>query len=905
MGLFRLSLTPGINSQQSQTLNRGGWWAGNLIRWRDGLPEKVGGWQKLFQTALAGVARAIHAWEDLSTAINMLFGTSAGPEVYTATLAAPDAGTLTPLGLVRRTIGVISATQMSVTLGSTTVQVVDPSSFTAVGDQVVILMATSVGGRIIPANTTVTVATVISADSWTFNMTYPALSSGLATVPHFVLSPGQALQTIKFPAHGYLVGDMFPVDQTTSYNLVTLTGTINFTIEAGTFLTVTNVIDANNFQFVGGPYSSNWTGTGTQEIFEGTNNSSGVFTFGNWYAYVITAPAGDPQWYLDNLGQTGLLVYTPSPLFVYNTPLGGAYAGRTTASTIGAQSGILYPGLVLEPVLTTVGGIGSPLINVNQSSHGYSLGNTVRFNVHTTIGGRTLVTGTNVTVTSVVDANNFRFNMASNALNTNNGASPLFSINATGTVQTVTLPSHGLVTGNSFTFELLTHYDAVIGSASVNFDLPASTVVVTVVDPNTFTFVGGPYSSTWPAVPIVIAEGYNVVAGVIATLPIWFNAVNTIPTMQQTWLGLLPDIYSVGLSPLGVIGANPITAPQLNNGMFVAMPQAQVIVFGTEAVFGSGIIDPLLTRFSDAGSYTDWTASATNQAGSYRLSRGSKIVGGIQAPQTTLLFTDVDLWTMAYVGPPFVYSFTILQTGCGMIAPKACAVLGRTTIWMGKKNFFAFSEGGVKTLQCPIWDIIFNDINDEFVDRIHLGANSAFHEIIGWWVSESGGGTEIDRAFKVNVITGEWDYADAQYARTAWIDESVFGNAIGATPGLHVMEHEVGYDNDGLAMTNVFLESGYSDYADGGIIPCITEFIPDFKWFGTYPIIAVTFKSQKYPGELPYVKGPYYMDSTNRHIRPRVRGRQIAMRLDWPERVGYNARLGAPRIRVASDGTRP
>src|SRR4029079_14230907 len=62
------------------------------------------------------------------------------------------------------------------------------------------------------------------------------------------------------------------------------------------------------------------------------------------------------------------------------------------------------------------------------------------------------------------------------------------------------------------------------------------------------------------------------------------------------------------------------TAPSLNAGMIVAMPQAQVITVGAEV---PGVQDPMLIRWSDAGTYDVWTASITNQAGSLRLSKGS------------------------------------------------------------------------------------------------------------------------------------------------------------------------------------------------------------------------------------------------------------------------------------------
>jgi len=172
------------------------------------------------------------------------------------------------------------------------------------------------------------------------------------------------------------------------------------------------------------------------------------------------------------------------------------------------------------------------------------------------------------------------------------------------------------------------------------------------------------------------------------------------------------------------------TAPQKNNGMFVAMPQAQVIVFGTEGLMGDPTtFDPLKLRWSDAGTYDVWSATVSNQAGTYRLSRGSKIVGGVQAPQTTLILTDTDLWGVSYVGPPLVYGFTILGAGCGLVAPHAIVTLGNTTYWLSRKGVWAFGANGVQNLPCSVWDYIFENLDTVNINKCHAAANATSNEV--------------------------------------------------------------------------------------------------------------------------------------------------------------------------------
>lgn len=140
-------------------------------------------------------------------------------------------------------------------------------------------------------------------------------------------------------------------------------------------------------------------------------------------------------------------------------------------------------------------------------------------------------------------------------------------------------------------------------------------------------------------------------------------------------------------------------APDNNIGMFVAMPQAQVVVFGAEV---SGTQDPLLIRWCDAGNYNIWTASITNQAGSYRLSRGSRCVGALQAQLGATIWTDTDMWSMQYSGPPFIYSFTMIGTNCGLLSQNGATTYASSVYWISSKGFFRRGGGGVEPITCPV-----------------------------------------------------------------------------------------------------------------------------------------------------------------------------------------------------------
>ena len=175
-------------------------------------------------------------------------------------------------------------------------------------------------------------------------------------------------------------------------------------------------------------------------------------------------------------------------------------------------------------------------------------------------------------------------------------------------------------------------------------------------------------------------------------------------------------------------------APPVNEGMFVAMPQRQIVAWGSTF---NGIKDPLLIRYCDVDNYNDWILSPTNQAGSYRIPKGSHIIQCIQGPQQGLVWTDLGVWAMQYVGQPFVYQFSEIGTGCGLIGRKAAGSVNGVVYWMGQSQFYRLSGGGVEPIRCPIWDVVFQDLDTTNLNSIRIAPNSRFGEI-AWYYPTNG-----------------------------------------------------------------------------------------------------------------------------------------------------------------------
>jgi len=329
------------------------------------------------------------------------------------------------------------------------------------------------------------------------------------------------------------------------------------------------------------------------------------------------------------------------------------------------------------------------------------------------------------------------------------------------------------------------------------------------------------------------------------------------------------------------------------------MPQRQIIAWGSTF---NGVQDPLLIRWCDVNNYDDWIATTINQAGSYRLPKGSRIVGCIQGPQQAIVWTDIGVWAMQYIGQPFVYSFNEIGSGCGLIGRKAAASINGVVYWMGPSQFFSLTDAGVQPVACPIWDVIFQDLDTTNVQRIRVAVNSRFGEITWYYPTLSSGG-EVNAYAKYNVLLKTWDFGTL--GRSAWIDQSVLGPPIGADPtSLYLYQHETSTDADGAPM-NSSLQTGYFALSEADVLTYVDQVWPDMKW-GYYAgtqnaTVNLTFYVADYPGQTPKTYGPYPVTQATTFISPRFRGRLVSIGISSND-VGSFWRIGNIRYRLQPDG---
>ena len=356
----------------------------------------------------------------------------------------------------------------------------------------------------------------------------------------------------------------------------------------------------------------------------------------------------------------------------------------------------------------------------------------------------------------------------------------------------------------------------------------------------------------------------------------------------------------------GVIN-NPATlitnAPDIiMGGIFVASAAQQIIALGAGP--SSGLSDPMLVRWCDVADFTSWTASNTNQAGSFRPSRGSRMVGGISGPQQNLLFSDVGLWSMQYLGLPLVWGFTEIGQGCGLIAGRAVGTLGETTLWMSQKQFFIYEGGAPQPIPCPVWDVVFNNLYIAQADKILAAPNSYFNEMAWFYPSTSGTG-EVDSYVKTQITPQGfiWDYGSL--CRTAFLDQTSFGPPMGVDQNGLVQQHEIASDNNGAAMA-CFAQTGWFKIAEGDMYLFLERMLPDFKRLVGSPTLQITVYTQDYgaSGEtLTYTFGPFTVTPSTEYFIVRARGRLASVKISSSD-LGTSWRLGELLYYVSPSGRR-
>jgi hypothetical protein len=381
------------------------------------------------------------------------------------------------------------------------------------------------------------------------------------------------------------------------------------------------------------------------------------------------------------------------------------------------------------------------------------------------------------------------------------------------------------------------------------------------------------------------------------------NAVNTSSTGTGVYVSLIVDV------------------PTVQNSIVVSDSSRFVLVFGCND-YGSATLDPMLIRWSAQDDIYNWTPDPTNQAGFTRLSHGSEIVATVQTRQEITVFTDSSIYSLQYLGPPYVWAPQLLGDNISIQGPNAAVIASGIVYWMGVDKFYSY-DGRVQTLNCDLRRYIFSDINQEQALQVFCGTNEGFNEV--WWFYCSANSTNIDRYVIYNYLEKIWYYGTM--SRTAWLDSGlqpypIAANYFSNTLTGNLINHETGL-NDNTTGTPVaidaYISSSEFDIGDGHNFGFVWRVLPDLTFenatstpAGALPSVSMTLYGLANSGSgvtstasQPVAKSNTYVitEQFTGQIYTRMRGRQLIFKIS-SNQINTCWQLGAPRIDIRPDGRR-
>jgi hypothetical protein len=345
--------------------------------------------------------------------------------------------------------------------------------------------------------------------------------------------------------------------------------------------------------------------------------------------------------------------------------------------------------------------------------------------------------------------------------------------------------------------------------------------------------------------------------------------------------------------------------------VLVSDKDRHILTFGCDPE-GSTVQDPLLIRFSSQESNIDWAATTTNTAGDLRIGSGSQIIAAIETKQQVLVFTDVSLHAMQFLGPPFTFGINVVSENITIAGPLSAINIEDTVFWMGSNEFYAFS-GTVQRLPCTVRDYVFDDLNTDQIEKVTAGSNTSFGEV--WWFYPSASSQENDRYVIYNYMEKVWYYGNL--TRTAWLDRGIFNLPLAASTDHYNYNHELGFDDGSTEPSTAIaanIESSQIDIGDGDQFIFMSRLIPDLTFVNSSadsPSANVILQARNYPGGL-YLQSQSKavtrtatvpIEQWTEQVNLRLRGRAFSFKLESTA-TGVGWRLGSPRVDIRPDGRR-
>ena len=807
MALKKLALKPGVNRENTRYANEGGWYESDKVRFRQGNPEKIGGWSQFSNLTFLGVCRSLWNWVTLAGEI--LIGTGTSLKFY-----INQGGVffdITPIRkIVNPMLGLGLGSPFTAVDGSRIITVYDANHGCTPNSFVTFNGATGLGGAITAAvlNQEYQI-TVIDLNQYTIT------TAPTATAADAAGSPGGGAVAVA-------------------------TYQINLATEVQT------------------PFTG-WGGGGWGNGGWGTNQVTG---------------ASIQMWSQCNFGEDLIFAAMGSTIYYWN-------------------ANVQLPG---QDFTVT---ISSPAVLTFATAHDLVVGDALQL-----ITTGALPTGLIANTTYYVDTV---------------PSTTILTLRTSATASSATTTLTGVsITGiaGQFACTAMSPALAVGQSITISGVLGGTGTITGYANPTTYFIIATNGSTTFTLSTTAGGAGVVTTAGTPTGLTYTLSTiVNTSGTQSGT-----QSLSVRGIPLQSLSGASDV--PIVQNLIFISDASRFVFAFACND-YGSTLQDPMLIRWCDQESAINWTPSATNQAGSIRLSHGSKIIAAIQTRQEIVVWTDSAVYSLQYQGSPVVWSVQLLGDNISILGPNAVAQASGVVYWMGIDKFYMY-DGRIQTLNCDLRKYIYQDIDLSQNLQVFASTNEGFNEV--WWFYCSEGSTLIDKYVIFNYLEtnptggkGVWYYGNM--ARTAWLDSGIQDYPIAATYNGYIVLHEFGVDDNELttpAPIVAYISSSEFDIDDGDKFGFIWRMLPDLTFSGSSASVTPQLTLTLYPmqnsgsgtgtavtADVDKLTGASYVvtEGFTGQVNTRVRGRQIIFEAG-SDTLGTTWQLGATRIDIKPDGHR-
>ena len=362
----------------------------------------------------------------------------------------------------------------------------------------------------------------------------------------------------------------------------------------------------------------------------------------------------------------------------------------------------------------------------------------------------------------------------------------------------------------------------------------------------------------------------------------------------------------------GMVGANYV--PTYQNYILVSDQSRFVVTLGSND-YGSADADPMLVRWSDQENYLEWEPTALTQAGSQILSIGSQLITAVQTRQEILIWSDAALFSMQYLGPPYVFGFNTLADNISIMGPNARIAANNAVYWMGANKFYVYN-GQAQVLPCSVRSYIFGRLNKDQAWQVTAGHVEKYSEI--WWFYTSTGAYQNDSYVVFNYLENTWYYGSM--SRSVWDNSGLKANPVAAvyndsTQKGQLYYQEYGVDDNTTAPATAiaaYAETSDFDIGEGENFGLVNRIIPDLTFDGSTassPVAVMTLTPRRFPGS-NYGTGDANnvartatvpVEQFTEQVFVRVRGRQMKFRIASTG-TGVAWRLGTPRLQMRPDG---